>query len=71
MRSAARTGSGSSSPTAIRAALSTFLSHGFTPHQALDVVLGVGLYTLSTYANRLTEATLDAPLEPFAWSKTG
>ena len=53
------------------AALSSFLSQGFTRQQALDVVLGVGLYTLSTYANRLTEATLDPPLEPFAWSKTG
>ena len=52
-------------------ALSSFLSHGFTRQQALDVVLGVGLYTLSTYANRLTQATLDPPLSPFAWSKTG
>ena len=50
------------------AGLSTFLSHGFTRQQALDVVLGVGLYTLSTYANRLTQAPLDAPLAPFAWS---
>jgi AhpD family alkylhydroperoxidase len=51
------------------AALAAFLSHGFTKQQALDVVLGVGLYTLSTYANRLTQATLDAPLAPFAWTR--
>jgi hypothetical protein len=35
---------------------------------ALEVVLGVGTYTLSTYANRLTDAPLDDPLTPFAWS---
>jgi AhpD family alkylhydroperoxidase len=53
------------------AALHTFLSHGFSKQQALDVVLGVGLYTLSTYANRLTRATLDTPLAPFAWTPSG
>jgi len=50
------------------AALQSFLSHSFTKQQALDVVLGVGLYTLSTYANRLTQATLDPELSPFAWT---
>jgi len=52
------------------AALEAFLTHGFTREQALDVVLGVGLYTLSTYANRLTRATLDPPLEPLAWTRS-
>ncbi|KGN38079.1 carboxymuconolactone decarboxylase family protein [Knoellia subterranea] len=33
-----------------------FAAAGFTPRQALEVVLGVGAYTLSTYANRLTGA---------------
>lgn len=47
--------------------LSAFLDAGFTKEQALDVVLGVGTYTLSTYANRLTRAPLDPPLAPFAW----
>lgn len=50
-------------------ALRTFLAAGFTKQQALDVVLGVGLYTLSTYANRLTQATVDPPLAPFAWTR--
>ena len=49
------------------AALTDFLGAGFTKEQALDVVLGVGTYTLSTYANRLTRAPLDAPLAGFAW----
>jgi AhpD family alkylhydroperoxidase len=50
-------------------ALGAFLGAGFTRQNALDVVLGVGTYTLSTYANRLTRAPLDAPLAAFAWTK--
>ena len=34
----------------------TFAAAGFTSRQALDVVLGVGTFTLSTFANRLTRA---------------
>ncbi len=44
-----------------------FLSHGYTPRNALEVVLGIGAYTTSTLANRLTGAPLDEPLAPFAW----
>lgn len=44
-----------------------FLGHGHTPEQALEVVLGIGTYTLSTFANRLTAAELDAPLADYAW----
>ncbi|AHH20471.1 carboxymuconolactone decarboxylase family protein [Nocardia nova SH22a] len=49
-------------------AMTAFLAHGYTPEQALEVVLGIGAYTLSTLANRLTEAPLDPALAPFAWS---
>ena len=46
----ARTGDvGDASWAALRAA-------GFTHADALDVVLGVGAYTLTTFANRLTQA---------------
>ena len=48
--------------------LSTFLAHGYTTEQALDVVLGIGTYTLSTLGNRLTRAPLDPTVAPFAWS---
>ncbi|MGV9882439.1 carboxymuconolactone decarboxylase family protein [Streptomyces sp. NPDC003006] len=34
----------------------TFLSHGYTERNALEVVLGIGTYTMSTLANRLTRA---------------
>lgn len=47
--------------------LAAFVAGGFTPRQALEVVLGVGAYTLSTFANRLTRAPLDEPMTPFAW----
>jgi uncharacterized peroxidase-related enzyme len=48
-------------------ALGAFLAAGYDQQQALDVVLGIGLFTLSTYANRLTGVPLDAAFEPFRW----
>lgn len=48
--------------------LTTFTSAGFTARQALEVVLGIGAYTMSTLGNRLTRAPVDEPLAPFAWS---
>jgi AhpD family alkylhydroperoxidase len=48
-------------------ALEAFLAQGYTAQNALEVVLGVGTYTLSTLANRLTGAQLDKPLAEFAW----
>ncbi|MBH5338151.1 carboxymuconolactone decarboxylase family protein [Streptomyces pactum] len=44
----------------------SFLAHGYTPRHALEVVLGIGTYTLSTLANRLTGAPVDEPLRPHA-----
>lgn len=38
------------------AQLDRFLTAGFAAAQALEVVLGIGVYTLSTFANRLTGA---------------
>jgi AhpD family alkylhydroperoxidase len=48
------------------AALEEFLGHGFTRRNALEVVLGVGAYTLSTLANHLTGAPVDEQLRAFA-----
>lgn len=42
---------------------------GFDEGSALDVVLGVGTYVLSTLTNVLTEAPLDAAFEAFRWTK--
>ncbi|MGC5017242.1 carboxymuconolactone decarboxylase family protein [Micromonospora sp. DT47] len=47
--------------------LRAFLDAGFRPRHALDVVLGVGTYTISTFANRLIDAPLDPPLAAYAW----
>lgn len=53
-------------------ALQAFQAHGYTARNALEVVLGVAAYTLSTLANRMTRAPLDPALQPFAWtSPTG
>ena len=47
-------------------ALSAFLASGYTSQNALEVVLGIGTYTMSTLANRLTGAPLDEQLSAFA-----
>jgi uncharacterized peroxidase-related enzyme len=44
-----------------------FTDAGYGEEQALDVVLGVGVYLLSTFANRATRAEIDAPFVSFAW----
>jgi len=41
---------------------SRFLAAGYTRAQALELLIGVGAYTMSTYANRLTEAGVDPEL---------
>ncbi|MDQ2845980.1 MAG: carboxymuconolactone decarboxylase family protein [Actinomycetota bacterium] len=38
------------------ARFATFMAAGFDQQQALEVVLGIGTYTLSTFANRMTRA---------------
>jgi AhpD family alkylhydroperoxidase len=47
--------------------LEAFLGRGYTPENALEVVLGIGTYTMSTLANRLVRAPLDDRLVAFAW----
>ncbi|GAA1965417.1 carboxymuconolactone decarboxylase family protein [Kitasatospora viridis] len=46
--------------------MDAFLAHGYTPQNALEVVLGVGVYTISTLANRLTGAPVDEAMAQFA-----
>jgi AhpD family alkylhydroperoxidase len=47
-------------------ALRAFLASGYTSQNALEVVLGVGTYTMSTLANRLTGAPVDVQLSAYA-----
>ncbi|WP_290059240.1 carboxymuconolactone decarboxylase family protein [Amycolatopsis solani] len=49
------------------ASLAAFAEAGFTPRNALEVVLGIGTYTVSTYANRLIQAPLDDAFAGHAW----
>jgi AhpD family alkylhydroperoxidase len=58
-------GHGVPSPEASRA----FVEAGYTSTQALELLIGVGAYTISTFANRLTRAPLDPPWAPFAWQQ--
>lgn len=51
--------------------LAAFLGAGFTRRNALEVVLGVGTYTISTFANRLTGAPLDDAFAEHAWEPAG
>jgi uncharacterized peroxidase-related enzyme len=49
--------------------LTAFHAAGYSKSQALEVVLGVGVKTLSNYANHIAETPLDAAFQPLAWSK--
>lgn len=49
--------------------LQAFLAAGFTRAQALEVVLGVGLKTISNYVNNLAGAPVDAEFQAQAWSR--
>ena len=42
---------------------------GFNQEQALDALLGVGVYLLSTLTNVVTKTELDAPFADFCWHK--
>jgi AhpD family alkylhydroperoxidase len=48
-------------------ALRDFLTRGYTTANALEIVLGIGTYTMSTLANRLTGAPVDDQLAAYAW----
>ena len=43
-------------------ALAAFGDAGYTAQNALEAMLGIGAYTMSTFANRLTRAPVDGPL---------
>ena len=47
-------------------ALRAFFGHGYTERNALEVVLGIGTYVMSTLANRLTGAPVDDQVSAFA-----
>ena len=51
------------------AELQAFRSAGFTDPQALEVVMGISLATLSNFANNLAHTPLNPELESYAWQR--
>jgi len=51
------------------AAWEAFANAGYTEQNALEVVLGIGVYVISTFTNLVTGAALDPPFAAFAWER--
>ena len=51
------------------AQVAAFHAAGYSPNQALEVILGVGLKTISNYVNHLAQTPLDQAFAPAAWSE--
>ncbi len=45
-----------------------FLDAGFTQAQVLEVILGVGMKTISNYTNHVASIPLDGAFQPNAWT---
>jgi len=54
-----------------QAEMKAFFDAGYGPKQALDVVLGISMKTLSNYTNHIAETPLDEAFEQLAWQKKG
>jgi uncharacterized peroxidase-related enzyme len=52
-----------------QADLEAFLAHGWTPQQALEVVLGLAVKTMSNYTNSIAGTPLDQAVQKYAWRK--
>ena len=49
----------------------TFHEAGYSEAQALEVILGVGMKTLSNYTNHAADTPLDSPFADAAWEPAG
>ena len=45
-----------------------FLDAGYTPRQALEVLVGLAAKLLSNFTNALAKTELDDPVRPYAWT---
>lgn len=52
----------------LKSDLDAFHAAGYTKANILDVILGVGLKTLSNYTNHIAKTPLDAPFQANAWT---
>lgn len=46
-----------------------FLESGYTPKNILEVIMVIGMKTLSNYTNHIAETPLDTAFEPAKWHK--
>ena len=51
--------------------IKSFLDAGCTRANILEIVLAVGMATLTNYTNLIAETSLDAQFEPKVWKKAG
>lgn len=54
---------------ATEAEIEAFLAAGYTRAQLFDVLVGVGMKTLSNYTNHIADTPLDAAFRPQVWKK--
>jgi AhpD family alkylhydroperoxidase len=52
-----------------RSDLEAFFAAGYTPQQALEVVLGLAVKTMSNFTNSIAGTPLDEPVRSRAWNK--
>ncbi len=53
----------------VEADLDAFLAAGYTPQQALEVVLGIAIKTMSNYTNSIAGTPLDKVVKSYEWQK--
>jgi alkylhydroperoxidase family enzyme len=51
------------------AELNTFFAEGYSPQQALEVILGIAVKTMSNYTNSIAGTPLDKAVERLRWKK--
>lgn len=53
----------------VQADIDAFYEAGFTPQQALEVVLGIAIKTMSNYTNSIAGTPLDSIVKSYHWKK--
>ncbi|AWW00149.1 carboxymuconolactone decarboxylase family protein [Arcticibacterium luteifluviistationis] len=49
--------------------LQAFYAAGYEERQVLEIILGLSQKVISNYTNHIANTPVDAPFQPFAWSK--
>lgn len=49
--------------------LEAFFEQGWSPQQALEVILGIAVKTMSNYTNSIAGTPLESEMEQYAWRK--